>query len=78
MVPKPLSKSKATSFYATLKFLVSEKKLNILRFLKKILRKDKDKIDGGASCLAVINLLLKTRGYLEQEKGLSLSQLNNY
>ena len=35
MVPKPLSNSKATSFYAILKFLVWNKKLKILRFLKK-------------------------------------------
>ena len=38
MVPKPLSKSKATSFYATLKFLVSKKKVENFEISEKMLR----------------------------------------
>ena len=38
MVPKPLSNSKVTSFYATLKFLVSKKKVENFHIFEKMLR----------------------------------------
>ena len=43
MVPKPLSNSKATSFYATSNFLVIEKKVENFEIFEKMLRVGKVK-----------------------------------